>query len=38
MPSKDYQHYTRVSVEDLISIIEKKDIEINNLHKNIKYD
>tara|TARA_Y100000590_G_C15561826_1_gene955082 strand:+ start:788 stop:1003 length:216 start_codon:yes stop_codon:yes gene_type:complete len=36
MPSKDYQHYTLLSVEDLISIIEKKDIEINNLHKNIK--
>ena len=36
MSSEDYQHYTLLSVEDLISIIEKKDIEISNLYKNLK--
>ena len=36
MPSEEYEHYRVLSAEDLICIIEKKDIEIKNLHKNIK--
>ena len=33
MPSKDYDHYFLLSVEDLISMIEKKDKEIMNITK-----
>ena len=36
MPSKDYDHYFLLSVEDLISMIEKKDKEIMNIKK--KYE
>ena len=33
MPSKDYDHYLLLSVDDLISMIEKKDKEIMNITK-----
>ena len=36
MPSKEYEHYSILSSEDLITIIEKKDIEIMNLSKKLK--
>ena len=36
MPGKDYDHYLLLSVEDLISMIEKKDKEIMNIKK--KYE
>ena len=36
MPSKDYDHYRLLSNENLISMIEKKDIEINNLKESLK--
>ena len=36
MPSKDYDHYLLLSVDDLISMIEKKDKEIMNITK--KYE
>ena len=36
MPSEEYEHYRLLSSEDLISIIEKKDIEINNIQKKLK--
>ena len=36
MPSKDYEHYNRLSKEDLISMIEKRDIEIKTVQKSLK--
>ena len=33
MPSKDYEHYNRLSKEDLISMIEKRDNEIKNFKR-----
>ena len=36
MPSKDYEHYNRLSKEDLISMIEKRDNEIKKLQKSLK--
>ena len=36
MPNEEYGHYRLLSSEDLISIIEKKDTEINNLQKKLK--
>ena len=36
MPSKDYDHYRLLSNENLINMIEKKDIEINNLKESLK--
>ena len=36
MPSEEYEHYRLLSSEDLITIIEKKDKEIKNLHMNLK--
>ena len=31
MPNKDYEHYNKLSKEDLISMIEKRDTEIKNV-------
>ena len=36
MPNKDYEHYNRLSKEDLISMIEKRDIEIKTVQKSLK--
>ena len=36
MPSEGYGHYLLLSSEELISIIEKKDIDIKNFQKKIK--
>ena len=36
MPSKNYEHYNRLSKEDLISMIEKRDIEIKTVQKSLK--
>ena len=36
MPSDNYKHYLLLTVEDLISIIEKKDTEIHNLLSKLK--
>ena len=36
MSNEEYDHYKLLSVEDLISLIKKKDMEINNLHKKLK--
>ena len=36
MASKDYDHYRLLTVDNLISMIEKKDIEISNLKKSLK--
>ena len=36
MPNKDYEHYNRLSKEDLISMIEKRDTEIKNVQKSLK--
>ena len=37
MPSKDYEHYNRLSKEDLISMIEKRDTEIKKVQKSLKH-
>ena len=36
MPNKDYEHYNRLSKEDLISMIEKRDTEIKTVQKSLK--
>ena len=36
MPNKDYEHYNKLSKEDLISMIEKRDIEIKTVQKSLK--
>ena len=36
MPNKDYEHYNKLSKEDLISMIEKRDTEIKNVQKSLK--
>ena len=36
MPNKDYEHYNKLSKEDLISMIEKRDIEIKKVQKSLK--
>ena len=36
MPSKNYEHYNRLSKEDLISMIEKRDTEIKTVQKSLK--
>ena len=37
MPSKDYEHYNRLSKEDLISMIKKRDTEIKKVQKSLKH-
>ena len=36
MPDKYYDHYLKLTKENLISLIEKKDIEITNIKKRLK--
>ena len=36
MPSKQYDHYRLLTIDNLISTIEKQDLEINNLKKSLK--
>ena len=36
MPSKQYDHYRLLTIDNLISMIEKQDIEISNLKKSLK--
>ena len=36
MPNKDYEHYNRLSKDDLISMIEKRDNEIAKIQKVLK--
>ena len=36
MPSKQYDHYSLLSIENLISLIEQRDKEINNLKESLK--
>ena len=36
MPNKDYEHYNRLSKDDLISMIEKRDTEIKTVQKSLK--
>ena len=36
MPNKDYEHYNKLSKEDLISMIEKRDTEIKTVQKSLK--
>ena len=36
MPGKNYEHYNRLSKEDLISMIEKRDTEIEKIQKVLK--
>ena len=37
MPNKDYEHYNRLSKEDLISMIEKRDTEIKKVQNSLKH-
>tara|TARA_Y100001935_G_scaffold207787_2_gene177203 strand:- start:1017 stop:1226 length:210 start_codon:yes stop_codon:yes gene_type:complete len=34
--SSDYEHYLKLSKEDLITIIKKKDHEINGIQRGLK--
>ena len=36
MPNKDYENYNRLSKDDLISMIEKRDTEIKKVQKVLK--
>ena len=36
MPNKDYEHYNRLSKEDLISMVEKRDTEIAKIQTVLK--
>ena len=36
MPSKNYEHYNRLSKEDLISMVEKRDTEIAKIQTVLK--
>ena len=36
MPGKNYEHYNRLSKEDLISMIEKRDTEIAKIQTVLK--
>lgn len=36
MPSKQYDHYRLLTIDNLISTIEKQDLEISNLKKSLK--
>ena len=36
MPSKQYDHYRLLTIDNLISMIEKQDLEISNLKKSLK--
>ena len=36
MPSKDYDHYRLLSIDNLISRIERQDLEISNLKESLK--
>ena len=36
MPSKEYDHYLQLSKENLITTIEQKDTELENIRENFK--
>tara|TARA_B100000214_G_scaffold173039_1_gene124414 strand:- start:433 stop:663 length:231 start_codon:yes stop_codon:yes gene_type:complete len=36
MPSKQYDHYRLLTIDNLISTIERQDLEISNLKKSLK--
>ena len=36
MPNKDYEHYNKLSKEDLISMIEKRDTEIKKIQEKLR--
>ena len=36
MASKEYDHYRLLTIDNLISTIERQDIEISNLKKSLK--
>ena len=36
MPSKEYEHYLQLSKENLITTIEQKDTELENIRENFK--